>query len=187
MLSTDDRGVGALERALRNTSDLVERTLQMARVASGIELRRQVTTLTALFDEAEIGALSEAEAKGIELRLTMDKDERVAVDARLISSALGNLLRNGVKYSRDGSLVEVRGAVANGRLTIEIEVAAAYRRAKWSKHSRRSRASTIGRADLAWASPSRSKRWMPMAAASVCRTSRGRAVSLSSSCHSARP
>ncbi|HEY5243518.1 MAG TPA: sensor histidine kinase [Polyangiaceae bacterium] len=121
LLPPDDPSVRALARGLTHTSELVEQTLNMARVASGIELRRQATTLKALFDEAEIGALSEAEGKGIELRLTIEHDERIDVDRRLVSSALGNLLRNGVKYSHPGGVVEVRGAIANGRVTIEVE------------------------------------------------------------------
>jgi signal transduction histidine kinase len=121
LIPTEGRPVRALERGLKQTSDLVDETLKLARAASGIELRRQATTIKALFEEAEIGAMSEADAKGIELRLTVDRDERVHVDRRLVCSALGNLLRNGVKYSNHGGLVEVRGSVSNGRLIIEVE------------------------------------------------------------------
>jgi signal transduction histidine kinase len=121
LIPTEGQTVRALERGLKSASELIEQTLKVARVAAGIELRRQTTTLRALFDEAEIGALSEAEAKGIELRLKLENDERIAVDRRLVCSALGNLVRNGVKYSNPGGVVEVRGAIANGRVTIEIE------------------------------------------------------------------
>ena len=40
LIPTDERSVRALERGLRSTSDLVDQTLQTARIASGIELRR---------------------------------------------------------------------------------------------------------------------------------------------------
>jgi signal transduction histidine kinase len=121
LIPPEGRSVRALERGLKNTSELVEQTLRMARVASGIELRRKATTIRALFEDAEVGAMSEAEAKGIELHLTVDSDVQVNVDRRLVCSALGNLLRNGVKYSNPGSTVELRGNVSNGRLAIEIE------------------------------------------------------------------
>ena len=121
LIPTEGRPVRALERGLKHASELVDETLRMARAASGIELRRQATTIKALFEEAEIGAISEAEAKGIELRLTVEKDEPVHLDRRLVCSALGNLLRNGVKYSHAGSVVEVRGGIANGRVVIEVE------------------------------------------------------------------
>ena len=115
------RAVAALERGLRRMDELIEHTLKVARLASGIELDRQPTTLRALIDDVEIDAVPSAEAKQIELRVKLQGDGELDVDVRLIRSALGNLLRNAVKYSHPGSVVEVRGALANGRATIEIE------------------------------------------------------------------
>lgn len=120
-LPAGSRLVGALERGLRRTSELVDQTLETARVASGIALRRQWTTLQALFDDVELGASSEAEAKGVELKVVVENDERISLDVRLVRSALGNLLRNGVKYTSPGSTVALRGRIANGRAVIEIE------------------------------------------------------------------
>jgi signal transduction histidine kinase len=121
LIPTEERTVRALERGLRSTSELVDQTLHTARIASGIELRRAPTTLAVLFEDAEIGALSEAETKGIELRLTIANSERIDVDRRLVSSALGNLVRNAVKYSHPGAIVETRGRIVEGRVIIEIE------------------------------------------------------------------
>jgi signal transduction histidine kinase len=120
-LPAENRSVGALERGLRRTSDLIDQTLEMTRVASGIELKRQETTLKDLFDDVELGAVSEAESKGVEIRALVEKDERLMLDTRLVRSALGNLLRNAVKYTSEGSSVELRGKVANGYAVIEVE------------------------------------------------------------------
>jgi signal transduction histidine kinase len=120
-LPTESRAVHALERGLRQTAELVDQTLKIARVASGMELRRQPTTIQALLEDAELAAMPEAEAKGIELRLAVAEDAEVLLDRRLVASAVGNLLRNGVKYSHQGSVVEVRGTVTKGRVVIEIE------------------------------------------------------------------
>jgi signal transduction histidine kinase len=120
-LPTEGRSVRALERGLKQTSELVEQTLKMARVVSGIELRKQPTTIRTLLEDAELGAMSEGEAKGVEVRLTVGEDAPVLLDRRLVGSALGNLVRNGVKYSHPGSVVEVRGAISNGRVVIEVE------------------------------------------------------------------
>ena len=120
-IPSESRAAGALHRGLQRLSELIDQTLQIARVASGIELRRQWTTLRALFDDAELAAAPEAESKGIELRLAIENDERVHLDLRLVRSALCNLLRNGVKYTPSGGVVELRGKIADGRAVIEIE------------------------------------------------------------------
>lgn len=119
-LSPENRAVGALERGLLRTSELIDQTLLVARVASGIELRRQSTTLRALFEDVELGAISEAHSREVEIRTVIDQDERISIDTRLVRSALGNLLRNAVKYTASGSVVELRGRVENGRSTIEV-------------------------------------------------------------------
>jgi signal transduction histidine kinase len=120
-LPTEGRSLQVLEAGLERTSELVDQTLQLARVASGIELRRQGTTLRALFEDVELGVLSEAESRGVELRLAIEQDERISVDVRLVRSAIGNLVRNAVKYTSAGSLVQLRGQISNGRAVIEIE------------------------------------------------------------------
>lgn len=121
VLPAQGHAVGALERGLQQTSELIDQTLKVARVASGIELRREWTTLKTLLDDAALGASPEAEAKGVELRLILETDERVQLDRRLVRSALGNLVRNGVKYSSRGGVVEVRAQIANGRAVLEVE------------------------------------------------------------------
>jgi signal transduction histidine kinase len=123
IIPTEERSARTLERGLKRASELIEHTLKLARVASGIELRRQTTTLEELFEDAENGASPEAEAKNVVVRWQVQEgmQQRIHVDRRLIDSALSNLLRNAVKYSHAGGTVEVRGAISNGRVTIEVE------------------------------------------------------------------
>jgi len=74
-----------------------------------------------LIEDVEIAAFPSAEAKGIELRVKLQDDGVLEVDTRLIRSALGNLLHNAVKYSHAGSVVELRGSLANQRAVLEVE------------------------------------------------------------------
>lgn len=120
-LPTGGHSVAAVERGLQRTSDLIDETLQAARVVSGIELRRQPTMLKALLEDAELGAISEAESKEVQIQLVIENDERVSLDTRLVLSAVDNLLRNAVRYTAPGSVVVVRGRVANGNVAIEVE------------------------------------------------------------------
>jgi len=117
----DGHAVEALERGLHQARDLIDQTLQAAKIASGVQLRREWTTLERLLQEVELGSSVGAEAKNITLRTVIEKDERVSLDLRLVRSALGNLLRNGVKYTPSGGTVEMRGCIVQGRAVIEIE------------------------------------------------------------------
>ena len=87
-LPVGNRFVDSVERGLQRTRELVDQTLQIARVASGIELRRQSTMLKVLFEEAELSAASEAESKGVEIRLVIERDERINLDTRLVLSLI---------------------------------------------------------------------------------------------------
>ena len=58
-LQVGNRSVDAVDRGLQRTRELIDQTLQIARVASGIELRRQSTTLKILFEVEHIERKSE--------------------------------------------------------------------------------------------------------------------------------
>jgi signal transduction histidine kinase len=120
-LPQSSRSVDAVERGIQRAVELIDETLQVARVASGIELRRQWTTLEALFEDIELGAVSEAEARDVKVCVHIENDERISLDVRLVRSALGNLLRNAVKYTSPGSEVALRGKVTNARVVVEVE------------------------------------------------------------------
>jgi len=118
--ATAGRTVAALQRGLQRTAELIDQTLKVARVASGVGLQRRDTTLKELFEEAEMGVIAEAEAKGIEVKLMIETDQALSLDRRLMQSAIGNLLRNAVKYSAPRSVVEMRGRLADERVVIEV-------------------------------------------------------------------
>jgi signal transduction histidine kinase len=120
-IRTDNAAVRALERGLLRTTELVDQTLQAARVASGIDLQREPTTLKVLVEEASVAAGVDAEAKDVLLRHWIEQDLRLNLDVRLVRSALGNLIWNGVKYTPPGGVVEVRARVAKARVAIEVE------------------------------------------------------------------
>jgi signal transduction histidine kinase len=115
------RAVSVLERGLQRTVELVEQTLESARVASGIDIRRKATRLQAVFDDVQMGSVADAESKDIDLRVKLEDDQSVDIDVRLVRSAVSNLLRNAIKYSHDGGAVDLRGRIANGRVIIEVE------------------------------------------------------------------
>src|SRR5262249_28105690 len=52
---------------------------------------------------------------------SVDRDVELFVDARLVRSALTNLVHNAVKFSHPGTSVEVRTRIENDRVVIEVE------------------------------------------------------------------
>jgi signal transduction histidine kinase len=117
----DERLANILERALTRTHDLIERSLRLAQVGAGITVRRDKVMLRAMLEEAEFAATAEAEAKGVELTIHSETDGELEVDTRLVHSALTNLVRNAVKFTHDGSRVQIRAVLANSRVVIEVE------------------------------------------------------------------
>jgi signal transduction histidine kinase len=120
-LPAGEHAVAALGRGLEQASELIHGTLQNARIASGSTVQRERTSLRALVADATVTVLPEAETKGVDLRESVAGDADLDLDRRLVRSALGNLVRNGVKYTPPGSTVEVRARVANGRAVFEVE------------------------------------------------------------------
>ena len=120
-LPQDVQAVRALERGLQSTRELIDQSLNDARGASGIELRPQWMTVGQLLEDVQLIAAVEAEAKGVEMCVRIAGEQRVQVDPRLIQSAVGNLLRNAVKYTQPGGKIEISARVEQGRLLVEVE------------------------------------------------------------------
>lgn len=113
-----------MERSLNRIASVVDSALVDIRVrlASGsFGLREERVALSALLDEARADAEGEAEAKQVTLNIESAKPIVLRIDRRLMFSALSNVVRNAVKFSRAGGHVELRAALSEGHPVIEIE------------------------------------------------------------------
>ncbi len=120
-IQVEARATTTLERGLKRMEELIDDSLNVARVASGIELRTERTDLKTLLADAELTASGEADEKNVTVLVCVESDEALQLDVRLVRSALNNLVRNAVKYSHAGGSIELRGTVTGGRACIEIE------------------------------------------------------------------
>jgi signal transduction histidine kinase len=120
-LPQDDRHVQILERGLRRMQDLIDNSLRVAKLGSGLGLRRERVGLRSLLADAEMGAAANAEEKGITVTVHLEHDIELSVDARLVRSALTNLVRNAVKFTRDGGSVQLRARLDGNRVVVEVE------------------------------------------------------------------
>jgi signal transduction histidine kinase len=111
----------ALGRGLLGMQELIDHALSVARVASGVELRREPVQLGELLGDAELIASGEAEARDVKLHIHVEEDLAIDVDRRLLRSALNNIVRNAVKYTARGTTVEIRTRLDGDHVLIEVE------------------------------------------------------------------
>jgi signal transduction histidine kinase len=121
VIPRDLRAAGALARGLQTMQDLIDHALEVARAASGVELRRERIRISELFADAELGAAGEAEAREVTLQLHIEQDIAIDADRRLLRSALNNIVRNAVKYTARATTVEIRSRVDGKHVVIEVE------------------------------------------------------------------
>jgi signal transduction histidine kinase len=114
------RGIDVLRRSLARMSETLDRALVDARMRgldSGATLHREHVEVRALLEEAIAESQPDAEARKIAVTLQAPPKTFVEADARVLRSALTNLLRNAIKFTRSGGAVAVRA----GPAAIEIE------------------------------------------------------------------
>lgn len=103
--------LGRIEREAVRLDDLVGQLLTLARLDSGRrDAPRELADLIDLAAEIADDACFEARALGRELLFDGQGQAEVMVWGELIQRAFENVIRNAVKYTADGSCVEVRAA-----------------------------------------------------------------------------
>lgn len=120
-LNTSERFAQVLSRGLSRMHELIDSTLRSAQIATGIHLQQEQVSLSSLLEDMELAGAATAEEREIKLSFHVDEDVTISVDARLVRSALTNLLRNAIKFSHASGSVEVRARGGTERILIEVE------------------------------------------------------------------
>ncbi|HEX8633854.1 MAG TPA: PAS domain S-box protein [Pyrinomonadaceae bacterium] len=108
--ATAARALETIERNARSQKQLVDDLLDASRIITGkLRLDLKPTELRQVVEAACEAARPAAQAKGIELALTIDAAANlVAGDAERLQQVVWNLLSNAVKFTPEGGRVEVR-------------------------------------------------------------------------------
>jgi hypothetical protein len=117
---TPSAATETLGRALTRLSSMIDNALSHAWLKVGAPLRGENVELRALLADIEGDVAAEAEENAITLAVSAEPLVLHA-DPRLLSSAVSNLVRNALKFSKRGSTVSVRGWQRDARVIIEVE------------------------------------------------------------------
>jgi signal transduction histidine kinase len=111
-----------LDRSLIGLRTLIDHSLADVRVSAGMPARQQVISVSDFIGDVRISAALEAQAR--HCRFTVPGvDPALAVDAdrESLISAVGNLLQNAFKFTREHSEVSLSAYAAADRILIDVE------------------------------------------------------------------
>ena len=106
------------QRAYERIEALVQNDLVGARLQGKIPIRLEEFQLAEVLGQLAEGAFPE---RRVQVGVKVEPDLHVQADPRLITSAVGNLLKNAVKFTRDGGQVTLRAQQTGNATTIEVE------------------------------------------------------------------
>ncbi len=120
-LPINDRTVAALDRGLRSMHEMIDHSLRLARIGSGVDINCEPVKARALLEETVAAVAVNADEKQIRVEVQLEGDPELLVDVRLVRSALSNLVRNAIKFTHLAGKVTLRGKMVGTRASIEIE------------------------------------------------------------------
>ncbi len=107
-----------LQRAHARIAALVENALVEAKLQGKIPLRLETVPLAEVLGQLAEQAFPE---RGVRIGVQVEPNLHVQADPRLLDSAVGNLLQNAVKFTRDGEQVTLRAKQAGDATLIGVE------------------------------------------------------------------
>jgi signal transduction histidine kinase/CheY-like chemotaxis protein len=111
-----------LERSLIALRDLVDRALANVRVTAGMPPRRELISVAELVGQLKVSATLEArERRCIFTVSDVDPTLAVVADRDLLLSAVGNLLQNAFKFTKNHTDVSLHAYAAADRIVFDVE------------------------------------------------------------------
>lgn len=110
-----------LNRNLGALRELVDQVLTADRLAGHVQLERGPLDLRVVLNQVVEDARLSAEQRHIELDVNAPDALAFNGDQRLLRSAISNVLRNALKFTREGWVITVRAQRCAGCILIEVE------------------------------------------------------------------
>jgi len=119
-LAGGGRPVELLERSLRRVSDMIDNTLSHASLKLGVTPKLEALAISDLLHDIALDVDADAQARGVDLRISATGCATISADPRLLRSAVFNLVHNAMKFSPTGSRVHVTARADAGGATIDV-------------------------------------------------------------------
>jgi signal transduction histidine kinase len=111
---------GNISGASRRLIGMVEELLESTRASLGVKIELEPTALEELLSETARDARDRFPGREFELRCEAPPGTKVTLDRDKVRRALVILLENAVKYSPDGSPLELEGNTGNDGVTLSV-------------------------------------------------------------------
>ena len=111
--------IDAVREQASRTVELVEKILDMARLESGVHLRREWESLEEIVGAALSVRAALLSAHVVEVSLPADLP-LIECDATLMERVLVNLLENAAKYTPPGSAIRISARIENAMLRVDV-------------------------------------------------------------------
>jgi hypothetical protein len=118
---TNGRPAQRLQQSLARVSELIDNALVEVRLRSPLTIQREAVSVDTLLHGMALDSSVEVETKGMTVTVDAPVELTLQADPRLLRSALSNLVRNAVKFSREGGSLHLRAKVGGGRVVLEVE------------------------------------------------------------------
>lgn len=110
-----------IEAESNRLNDMISRLLTLSRLETGTdEFERSEINLKPLVEQVVSDADFEANAVGKSVQITRADTCHIIGNEELVGSAVENVLRNAVRYTRDGTSVDVSLESMNGKATVTV-------------------------------------------------------------------
>jgi hypothetical protein len=107
-LLPQSRSIEVIGRSLQRANDLLDNALLEIRLRAIPEPQREPVALAELFRELTEESGVDLEIKGLQVKIEAPAELSLNADRKLLHSALSNLVRNAVKFSREGGTISLR-------------------------------------------------------------------------------
>lgn len=111
-----------IETESSRLNEMISRLLMLSKLETGSEnFEKRETNLTKLFEQVAADADFEAQGKGKKVKVAQKGDVKIFGNESLLRSAIENVLRNAVRYTKEATTVEVSLKRENGKAVIIIK------------------------------------------------------------------